>query len=101
MSRENGEEDDDIPGVKVHEIRFDEFGIMEDGLDDSTHQKLNSVEPEGINSLLYEITQKLFYILTLFRNTGYWRKVSKFAIVYTKTQSCFSVFHFVLLYFFP
>ena len=43
MSRENGEEETDEP-VKVHEIKFDEFGIMEDGLDDSTHQKLNPTE---------------------------------------------------------
>ena len=46
MSRENGEEDGDDQ-VKVHEIKFDEFGIMDDGLDDTTHQKLNSAEPEG------------------------------------------------------
>jgi len=36
MERE--EEEDD--GVKVHEIKFDEFGIMEDGLDESTATQL-------------------------------------------------------------
>jgi len=51
MSRENGEEDTDEP-VKVHEIKFDEFGIMEDGLDDSTHQKLNPTEDaEGATAI--------------------------------------------------
>ena len=56
MSRENGEEETDEP-VKVHEIKFDEFGIMEDGLDDSTHQKLNPTE--GMYS-------KSFYFFNLF-----------------------------------
>ena len=32
-----GEEDD---GVKVHEIKFDEFGIMDDGVDESTAEQL-------------------------------------------------------------
>ena len=32
----DGEEDN----VKVHEIKFDEFGIMDDGLDDSTASQL-------------------------------------------------------------
>jgi hypothetical protein len=31
-------EDDD--NVKVHEIKFDEYGIMDDGLDDSTEKQL-------------------------------------------------------------
>ena len=33
------EEDDN---VKVHEIKFDEYGIMDDGLDDSTEKQLEA-----------------------------------------------------------
>ena len=33
-------ENDDMAGVKVHEIKFDEYGIMDDGVDDSTAAKL-------------------------------------------------------------
>jgi hypothetical protein len=36
MDREVEEDD----GVKVHEIKFDEFGIMDDGLDDCTEKQL-------------------------------------------------------------
>lgn len=36
LTREGGEDD----GVKVHEIKFDEYGIMEDGLDESTAVQL-------------------------------------------------------------
>lgn len=38
MEREDGENESD--GVKVHEIKFDEYGIMDDGLDDSTAVQL-------------------------------------------------------------
>jgi len=36
LTREAGEDD----GVKVHEIKFDEYGIMDDGLDESTAVQL-------------------------------------------------------------
>jgi len=36
----NMREHDDDMGVKVHEIKFDEYGIMDDGLDDSTETQL-------------------------------------------------------------
>ena len=36
MDREVEEDD----GVKVHEIKFDEYGIMDDGLDDPTDKQL-------------------------------------------------------------
>ena len=35
----DAEEDDQ---VKVHEIKFDEYGIMDDGLDDSTEKQLEA-----------------------------------------------------------
>ncbi len=44
MDREQEEEDD---GVRVHEIKFDEYGIMDDGLDDTTSQKLASNSQGG------------------------------------------------------
>ena len=43
MSKENGEEEEADP-VKVHEIKFDEFGIMDDGLDDATADQLKGAE---------------------------------------------------------
>jgi hypothetical protein len=36
MTRDDEEDD----GVKVHEIKFDEYGIMDDGLDESTAAQL-------------------------------------------------------------
>jgi len=39
------EEPDD--GVKVHEIKFDEYGIMDDGLDDSTETQLARARAEN------------------------------------------------------
>ena len=36
-NREEAEEDD---GVKIHEIKFDEYGIMDDGVDESTDSQL-------------------------------------------------------------
>lgn len=33
------EREEDV-GVKIHEIKFDEYGIMDDGLDDSTETQL-------------------------------------------------------------
>ena len=50
MSKENGEEEEADP-VKVHEIKFDEFGIMDDGLDDATADQLKGAEGK------YKITQ--------------------------------------------
>ena len=43
------EEDD---GVKVHEIKFDEFGIMDDGLDDSTVKQLADFKSKKGNVLI-------------------------------------------------
>lgn len=37
INQREGQEDD---GVKVHEIKFDEYGIMDDGVDDSTAVQL-------------------------------------------------------------
>ena len=37
---ERNPEDEEDDGVKVHEIKFDEFGIMDDGLDESTVSQL-------------------------------------------------------------
>ena len=42
MSREtNSEEPEDE--VKVHEIKFDEYGIMDDGLEESTNDQLKNL----------------------------------------------------------
>lgn len=38
-------EEEDV-GVKVHEIKFDEYGIMDDGLDDSTETQLARAKAE-------------------------------------------------------
>ena len=39
---EREEEEDD--GVKVHEIKFDEYGIMDDGVDESTTSQLKKIK---------------------------------------------------------
>ena len=43
MEREEGDEDED-DNVKVHEIKFDEFGIMDDGVDESTAAQLKAMQ---------------------------------------------------------
>lgn len=43
MSRENEDNVEDST-VKVHEIKFDEYGIMEDGLEDSTTDQLKQFQ---------------------------------------------------------
>ena len=45
MSRDNDEESEEAP-VKVHEIKFDEYGIMDDGLDASTNEQLKTLQGE-------------------------------------------------------
>lgn len=60
-------EEEDV-GVKVHEIKFDEYGIMDDGLDDSTATQLarNKAEraaeagPSGAAAAATEIDEDLF-----------------------------------------
>ena len=42
LSKMDREGEDDMAGVKVHEIKFDEYGIMDDGVDDSTADKLKA-----------------------------------------------------------
>merc|ERR1712008_377297 len=44
-------ENDDMAGVKVHEIKFDEYGIMDDGVDDSTAAKLKEA---GVSDAEYD-----------------------------------------------
>ena len=42
IAKENGEEGEEEP-VMVHEIKFDEFGIMDDGVDESTKAQLEKL----------------------------------------------------------
>ena len=44
MDNDGREEED---GVKVHEIKFDEYGIMADGLDDDTNTLLAKNKNNG------------------------------------------------------
>lgn len=43
----NVRENDVDDGVKIHEIKFDEYGIMDDGLDDSTETQLARARGEA------------------------------------------------------
>lgn len=43
MSKDNQDENPEEDNVKVHEIKFDEFGIMDDGVDESTAKQLESL----------------------------------------------------------
>ena len=47
MTKREAEEDD---GVKVHEIKFDAYGIMDDGVDESTDQQLAKLKPASQKS---------------------------------------------------
>merc|ERR1712083_191307 len=46
MTKREAEEDD---GVKVHDIKFDAYGIMDDGVDESTDQQLAKLKPASQN----------------------------------------------------
>jgi len=55
-------ENDDMAGVKVHEIKFDEYGIMDDGVDDSTAAKLKEagVSDGAVGGVSGPIDEDLF-----------------------------------------
>ena len=51
MSKDN-DEDTEEDQVKVHEIKFDEFGIMDDGLEESTADQLKNLgDTEGATAI--------------------------------------------------
>lgn len=55
-------EDDIDDGVKVHEIKFDEYGIMEDGVDDSTNVQLANAAAAagGASANTVDVDEDLF-----------------------------------------
>jgi len=59
LSREDGDEDEEAP-VKVHEIKFDEYGIMDDGLDATTNEQLKSLQGAGAEAGASAIDEDLF-----------------------------------------
>merc|ERR1711997_1408151 len=59
MSRDNDEESEEAP-VKVHEIKFDEYGIMDDGLDATTNEQLKSLQGAGAEAGASAIDEDLF-----------------------------------------
>lgn len=59
MSKDNEEESEEAP-VKVHEIKFDEYGIMDDGLDTSTNEQLKTLEGAGAEAGATAIDEDLF-----------------------------------------
>jgi hypothetical protein len=46
------ETEDDDSNVKVHEIKFDEYGIMDDGLDETTEEQLKKLQGTESGKLL-------------------------------------------------
>ena len=54
--READDEEDD--GVKVHDIKFDEFGIMEDAADESTTAQLAKMSGGGAAAAAAAPTQQ-------------------------------------------
>ena len=56
LSKMDREGEDDMAGVKVHEIKFDEYGIMDDGVDDSTADKLKAAGVSEGGALTHELT---------------------------------------------
>jgi len=59
MSKDNEEESEEAP-VKVHEIKFDEYGIMDDGLDASTNEQLKTLQGDGAEAGATAIDEDLF-----------------------------------------
>merc|ERR1712141_507371 len=56
VSNEDNDENPEEDQVKVHEIKFDEFGIMDDGLEESTADQLKNLgegddEAEGATAI--------------------------------------------------
>lgn len=64
LAAREGEEEDD--GVKVHEIKFDAYGIMDDGVDDSTDVQLARAKAEeaaaagGASAAAVDVDEDLF-----------------------------------------
>merc|ERR1719355_505281 len=53
MTQREAEEDD---GGKVHEIKFDAYGIMDDGVDESTEEQLAKLKSAGGSSSASDAT---------------------------------------------
>ena len=58
LSKMDREGEDDMAGVKVHEIKFDEYGIMDDGVDDSTADKLKAAGVSEGGALTHELPHR-------------------------------------------
>merc|ERR1711874_766083 len=56
LTREQQEDD----GVKVHEIKFDAYGIMDDGLDDATDVQLAREAAEAGGAAAVDVDEDLF-----------------------------------------
>ena len=57
----NLREKEDEDTTKVHDIKFDEYGIMDDGVDESTNEQLAKLKSGSgkWNILLEEIQKKM------------------------------------------
>lgn len=56
----NMREQDEDMGVKVHEIKFDAYGIMDDGVDDSTEVQLAKARGEEPGAAAVDVDEDLF-----------------------------------------
>ena len=52
MSKDNAEENPEEEPVKVHEIKFDEYGIMDDGVDATTNEQLKALGKNVVLNLV-------------------------------------------------
>ena len=52
MRAREQEEDD---GTKVHDIKFDEYGIMDDGVDESTNEQLAKLNSDAGTTNVYNV----------------------------------------------
>jgi hypothetical protein len=78
LSKLDKEESEEAP-VKVHEIKFDEYGIMDDGLEATTNEQLKNLKGK-----IYHPTK--FNILRRPRNL---KEISQF---YLKTKEMGEIF---------
>ena len=65
LSKDNAEENPEEEPVKVHEIKFDEYGIMDDGVDATTNEQLKALGKNLILNLVEMYVENFFNRYTL------------------------------------
>ena len=54
----NLREKEDEDGTKVHDIKFDEYGIMDDGIDETTNEQLAKLNTGNSSLIIFSCGDK-------------------------------------------